>query len=333
MAIQEWQTYCPRCQTFVLGRRETPNHILHFLITFFTCGLWIIPWIVISIAAGWEPFRCPTCGTAGVNAPREKPPVSSKPLDQQSFSRQNNRVALIIVTVIVIVTALAFVVNVGRHTNPTAAGGPSESPTLRTSAESATPEIRKAVPVLSSSPLAAQKKASDTAKPSTFPLSRIIAQPESTVNKVLGNPQKHRLLNEDPSKFSSAARNGDATLYYAGGTYVAYPDGPTWKVLAAVFYHDKLTYVTFYFEPYAATEADFFAALGLPKESFTVTKRLEGLTTAIQYRGMINKQLIEIVAWHPNEPSLRYHKPPLRDAFCDHVTVELVDVKRPGSNR
>jgi hypothetical protein len=165
-------------------------------------------------------------------------------------------------------------------------------------------------------------------QPRAFPLSRIIGQPEAAVNKVLGNPQKHRLLNEDPSKYSRSAQIGDPALYYVGGTQVDYPDGPTWKVIGAIFYHGKLTYVTFYFEPYAATEEDFFAALGLPKESFTVIKRLEGLIAAIQYRGMINKQLIEIVAWHPDEPSLRYHKPPLRDAFCDHVAVELVEVKR-----
>ena len=67
MATEEWETYCPQCRRVVLGRRDKPNHILHFLITFFTCGLWAIVWIYLGIFAESKPFRCPTCGTTGVN--------------------------------------------------------------------------------------------------------------------------------------------------------------------------------------------------------------------------------------------------------------------------
>lgn len=67
MSSEEWQTYCPRCETVVLGRRDRPNHILHFLIFFLTCGLWVIPWFVLYLTASRKPFRCVTCGTEGVN--------------------------------------------------------------------------------------------------------------------------------------------------------------------------------------------------------------------------------------------------------------------------
>jgi hypothetical protein len=67
MATEEWHTYRPRCQTVVLGRRDKANHLLHFIITFFTCGLWIIPWVFIAIGPEGKPFRCPRCGTAGIN--------------------------------------------------------------------------------------------------------------------------------------------------------------------------------------------------------------------------------------------------------------------------
>ncbi len=67
MGIEEWQTYCPNCGAIVLGRRETPNHVIHLLITLFTCGLWVIPWGLLAWGASNRPFLCPACGTPGVN--------------------------------------------------------------------------------------------------------------------------------------------------------------------------------------------------------------------------------------------------------------------------
>ena len=67
MGTEEWQTYCPTCKENVLGRRETPNHLLHFLITVLTCGMWIFIWAAMALSAGGRPFHCPHCGTAGIN--------------------------------------------------------------------------------------------------------------------------------------------------------------------------------------------------------------------------------------------------------------------------
>lgn len=67
MGTEEWQTYCPTCSRVTLGRRETPNHVLHFLITVFTCGLWVLVWGACSIAASSRPYLCTVCGTRGVN--------------------------------------------------------------------------------------------------------------------------------------------------------------------------------------------------------------------------------------------------------------------------
>jgi hypothetical protein len=36
----------------VLVHGERPNHVLHAIITFFTCGLWGIVWIVIALTGG-----------------------------------------------------------------------------------------------------------------------------------------------------------------------------------------------------------------------------------------------------------------------------------------
>jgi hypothetical protein len=65
-------------------------------------------------------------------------------------------------------------------------------------------------------------------KPGAFPLSRVIGQPQSAVNKVLGDPVKRHEL-QPPEDF-------------VGGTQVDYPDGPTWKALTTVFYRSKLSF-------------------------------------------------------------------------------------------
>jgi hypothetical protein len=36
----------------VLVKGERPNHTVHAIVTIFTCGLWGIPWIVISLTGG-----------------------------------------------------------------------------------------------------------------------------------------------------------------------------------------------------------------------------------------------------------------------------------------
>ena len=65
MADQETAAQCPKCQRQVLARRPAPNHLLHFIITFFTCGLWVVPWLAITFGGG-KPWLCPTCGSAVV---------------------------------------------------------------------------------------------------------------------------------------------------------------------------------------------------------------------------------------------------------------------------
>lgn len=64
MATSENQALCETCSRTVLGRKTTPNHLLHFLVAFFTCGLWVIPWFGLTLAASFRPYLCPTCGNA-----------------------------------------------------------------------------------------------------------------------------------------------------------------------------------------------------------------------------------------------------------------------------
>lgn len=59
--MAESGAYCLHCQAQRLYRREEPNHILHAIITLFTCGLWAVVWIVASVVTH-RPWLCTVCG-------------------------------------------------------------------------------------------------------------------------------------------------------------------------------------------------------------------------------------------------------------------------------
>jgi hypothetical protein len=61
MAIQETQRFCPTCQRHILARRPGTNHILHFLIVVFTCGMWALVWAWQGVKLGG--WRCSWCGS------------------------------------------------------------------------------------------------------------------------------------------------------------------------------------------------------------------------------------------------------------------------------
>lgn len=58
---EQSQRHCHTCQRPVLATRAKPNHLLHFIITFFTCGLWGLVWIFIVIFDR-GPWHCQYCG-------------------------------------------------------------------------------------------------------------------------------------------------------------------------------------------------------------------------------------------------------------------------------
>jgi len=65
------QRICARCGRHTLHQcvvPDPPNHILHFLITVFTCGLWSIVWglqmISYQMRRATSQYLCQTCGQA-----------------------------------------------------------------------------------------------------------------------------------------------------------------------------------------------------------------------------------------------------------------------------
>ena len=53
--------YCLHCKKQVKIERQTPNHILHLLLSIITGGFWLIVWIILCCFSGQ--YRCPICGS------------------------------------------------------------------------------------------------------------------------------------------------------------------------------------------------------------------------------------------------------------------------------
>lgn len=53
--------YCPRCEQYVAAIRNSPNHVLHGIMTLLVCGIWLPVWILCAIG---QSYHCPECGKA-----------------------------------------------------------------------------------------------------------------------------------------------------------------------------------------------------------------------------------------------------------------------------
>jgi hypothetical protein len=54
---------CWHCQKNVMAQKNTPNHVLHLLLTIFTAGLWGIVWLIVTLS-NIGGYRCTQCGKA-----------------------------------------------------------------------------------------------------------------------------------------------------------------------------------------------------------------------------------------------------------------------------
>lgn len=62
--------YCKHCRKQVKIEGQSPNHILHLLLSIITGGLWLIVWIILCCLSG--KYRCPICGCIVENNSTEK---------------------------------------------------------------------------------------------------------------------------------------------------------------------------------------------------------------------------------------------------------------------
>lgn len=51
--------YCPNCDKDVVTETQSPNHLIHLVLSLFTAGLWLPVWIIIAL----DPKKnCRDCG-------------------------------------------------------------------------------------------------------------------------------------------------------------------------------------------------------------------------------------------------------------------------------
>jgi len=60
MPTEESMERCSKCGRRTMHVARKPNHILHLLLTVFTAGIWLIPWLLLSL--GQKPAQCTECG-------------------------------------------------------------------------------------------------------------------------------------------------------------------------------------------------------------------------------------------------------------------------------
>jgi rubrerythrin len=53
--------FCNSCNKNTLFVQDTPNHILHLILTIFTVGLWLIIWFFVAV--GEKNWHCSVCGS------------------------------------------------------------------------------------------------------------------------------------------------------------------------------------------------------------------------------------------------------------------------------
>ena len=71
MPIEQKQRYCETCASWKLFQRTTVNHLIHGIVTLFTCLVWFIPWMLIY-AFHDDRYRCQACGSYPGYSPEEK---------------------------------------------------------------------------------------------------------------------------------------------------------------------------------------------------------------------------------------------------------------------
>jgi len=60
MSFKETSGYCPHCNKDVLCRAQTPNHVLHLILSIITSGFWLIVWFILCLKQ--KEWRCTQCG-------------------------------------------------------------------------------------------------------------------------------------------------------------------------------------------------------------------------------------------------------------------------------
>lgn len=92
MATRNDQAFCTHCNkpTLHVSHEDDVPHVLHAIATLFLCGLWLPIWIIHSLTAKVEPWRCSQCGQQhGAMTPAQQASAAK----QQAVDAQRRKVA------------------------------------------------------------------------------------------------------------------------------------------------------------------------------------------------------------------------------------------------
>lgn len=62
MGQKQTGRFCSHCQKNTMAIGNTPNHLLHLVLTILTAGLWLPIWILVCIGKIGG-YRCSQCGS------------------------------------------------------------------------------------------------------------------------------------------------------------------------------------------------------------------------------------------------------------------------------
>jgi len=79
MGTAKLRRYCPDDDRMVLAEKQTPNHVMHLLLSVVTVGLWIPIWAIAQITSELGAYQCPNCGAKT----RHKAPRGWKPTQRK----------------------------------------------------------------------------------------------------------------------------------------------------------------------------------------------------------------------------------------------------------
>jgi hypothetical protein len=60
MSVSQASRWCASCGGSVLATRQGPNHLLHLVLTLFTCFMWAPFWAMVALTP--RAWRCSRCG-------------------------------------------------------------------------------------------------------------------------------------------------------------------------------------------------------------------------------------------------------------------------------
>jgi hypothetical protein len=131
--------YCAQCGKLTLHRQESPNHVLHLLLTILLCGLWAFVWLILAAQGGTGAWRCQTCGNAFI-PPQPTPQFVSPEVAAEQRARreaENKKTFKILawsiggvvgVVVFLVVALISLPLIVDRYTASIPASIPSPTP-------------------------------------------------------------------------------------------------------------------------------------------------------------------------------------------------------------